>query len=250
MINRIPKLRARFLRLIILSFLIIISTVFYNCSDYINSHFFNFHRTPTNSTAGEFDISLIPEYSGEAYAIINSNIPYFNENELTTEVYEYYPELDSLGRCQTTTACIGQELMPDTEREAIGSVKPSGWNQAKYSELVDGNYLYNRCHLIGFQLTGENANKNNLITGTRYLNVEGMLPFENMVADYIKESGNHVMYRATPVFEGSNLVASGVLMEAFSVEDNGAGILFCVYCYNVQPGIYINYTDGSSRLSE
>lgn len=195
---------------------------------------------------GSFDLSAIPPYAGSAYVRINNNLPYFTEAELTTQSYERYSDLDSLGRCGIAMACIGQDLMPTEDRESISSVKPSGWIQAQYN----GEYLYNRCHLIGFQLTGENANEKNLITGTRYLNANsGMIPFENMVADYIKETGNHVMYRVTPVFEGNNLLASGVCLEAYSVEDNGDGICFNVYIYNVQPGIIIDYATGASRLA-
>jgi len=197
---------------------------------------------------GYFSLSMIQDYSGNAYVSINDNNPFFADSDLTTVSYESYSPLDSLGRCGACVACIGTDLMPTGERGDIGDVKPSGWKQAKYSGIVDGNYLYNRCHLIGWQLTGENANTRNLITGTRYLNTEGMLPFENMVADYVKETGCHVLYRVTPVFDGNNLLASGVLMEGKSVEDNGASVLFCVFCYNVQPGITIDYTDGSSEL--
>ena len=191
----------------------------------------------------------IPAYSGKPYAVINNNEPFFTDEDMSSSSYEYYSPLDNQKRCGVCVASIGKDIMPTEERGEIGNVKPSGWNQAKYAGLVDGNYLYNRCHLIGFQLTGENANEKNLITGTRYLNVEGMLPFENMIADYVKETGNHVMYRVTPVFEGNNLLASGVLMEAKSVEDNGDGILFCVYCFNVQPGVTIDYSDGASFLT-
>ena len=188
----------------------------------------------------------IPAYSGDAYIPINGNIPFFVEEEYTTESYEYYSELDTLGRCGVTEACIGTDIMPTEERGSIGSVKPSGWQSVKY-DFVDGKYLYNRCHLLGFQLAGENANKQNLITGTRYLNIEGMLPFEDMVADYVKETDNHVLYRVTPIFEGDNLVADGVVMEGWSVEDNGEGICFCVYAYNVQPGVVIDYATGLSH---
>lgn len=187
----------------------------------------------------------IPEYAGKPYAYINNNIPFFTEEDLTTTSYEKYSKLDSLGRCGAAIACIGKDIMPTEERGAIGSVKPSGWNTVRY-QGIDGNYLYNRCHLIGYQLSGENANEKNLITGTRYLNVEGMLPFENMVAEYVEETNNHVLYRVTPIFEGDNLLASGVLIEAKSVEDNGKGIQFNVYCYNVQPGIVIDYITGES----
>lgn len=190
----------------------------------------------------------VPEFSGSPYAAVNGNIPRFDT--VTEPVsYEHYSELDSLGRCGAAEACIGRDLMPEEERGSIGQIKPSGWHTVKY-DIVDGKYLYNRCHLIGWQLTGENANERNLITGTRYMNVAGMLPFENMVADYIKETGNHVLYRATPVFIGSELVARGVQMEGWSVEDNGDGICFNVFVYNCQPGIQIDYSDGSSRLAE
>jgi DNA-entry nuclease len=188
----------------------------------------------------------IPEFAGDAYIILNSNIPDFTENDLVVESYESYSPLDALGRCGAAMACIGTDIMPTEERGSIGQVKPSGWHTVKYDH-VDGKYLYNRCHLIGYQLTGENANEENLITGTRYLNVEGMLPFENMVADYVKETENHVLYRVTPVFEGDNLVADGVIMEAQSVEDNGDGIQFHVYVYNNQPGVEIDYATGESR---
>ena len=198
----------------------------------------------------EVTISLadIPEYSGEPYVTVNDNVPQFLETDLSTDSYEYYSDLDSLGRCGVVYACIGTDLMPTEERGSIGSVKPTGWHTVKY-DVVDGNYLYNRCHLIGYQLSGENANTKNLITGTRYLNVDGMLPFENMVADYVLETENHVMYRVTPIFDGDNLLASGVQIEAESVEDNGEGILFNVYCYNVQPGVEIDYATGDSQLA-
>lgn len=190
-------------------------------------------------------VTQIPEYTGEPYVEINGNEPDFTASELTTEVYEEYSSLDSLGRCGTAEACIGEELMPTSERESISSVKPTGWKNEKYDN-VDGGYLYNRCHLIGYQLSGENANEENLITGTRYMNTEGMLPFEDMVAEYVHETENHVMYRVTPVFEGDDLVASGVLMEAESVEDEGEGVCFNVYVYNVQPDITIDYSTGDN----
>ena len=198
---------------------------------------------------GSGTIDNIPDYSGNVYIHINDNVPSFSADEITTKAYEFYSELDSLGRCGYAEACIGKEIMPTEDRGSISNVYPSGWVQAKY-DCVEGGYLYNRCHLIGFQLTGENANKKNLITGTRYLNNEGMLIFENMVADYIKETNNHVMYRVTPLYAGSNLVASGVQIEAYSVEDEGDGISFNVYFYNVQPQIIINYKTGESRLAE
>ena len=191
----------------------------------------------------------IPEYTGNPYVKLNNNVPLFLDKELTTNSYEYYSDLDSLGRCGMACACIGQELMPTEERGAIGQIKPSGWHTVKY-DIVDGNYLYNRCHLIGYQLTAENANEKNLITGTRHLNVQAMLPFENMVADYVKETENHVMYKVIPLYDGDSLVASGVVMMAKSVEDNGDGISFCVYCYNVQPGVNIDYATGESRLED
>lgn len=200
------------------------------------------------NTAPVVDLSDIPDFNGTAYVEVNGNVPYFTEEDMTTDAYETYTPLDALGRCGAAMSCIGEELMPTEDRGSIGQVKPSGWHTVKY-DFVDGKYLYNRCHLIGYQLTGENANRENLITGTRYLNVEGMLPFENMVADYIKETGNHVMYRVTPIFEGNELVARGVLMEAKSVEDNGEGILFCVYVYNNQPGVEIDYLTGESKLA-
>ena len=190
-------------------------------------------------------MSMLPAYSGEAYAKLNGNIPFFEEYEIIDASFEYYSTLDYLGRCDVCMASVSSELMPTQKRESISSVKPTGWINKAY-DVVDGRYLYNRCHLIGFQLTGENANKRNLITGTRYMNVEGMLPFENKIDDYIDRTGNNVMYRVTPVFTGKNLVADGVLLEAYSVEDNGKGICFCVYCYNVQPQITIDYATGES----
>ena len=199
-----------------------------------------------SASENKFNFSDIPAYSGQPYVAVNGNIPFFTDSELTTTSFESYSELDGLGRCGVAYASVSKDTMPAEERGSIGEVKPTGWHTVKYDN-VDGKYLYNRCHLIGYQLTAENANAKNLITGTRYLNVQGMLPFENMTADYVKETGNHVMYRVTPIFEGSNLVASGVLMEAKSVEDNGEGILFCVYVYNVQPGIGIDYATGESH---
>ena len=202
------------------------------------------------TTASSFSLSDVPAYSGKAYISVNGNVPYFTAAELTTTSFETYSDLDTLGRCGVTYACIGQDLMPTKERGSIGMVKPTGWHTVRYDDLVDGKYLYNRCHLIGYQLTGENANTKNLITGTRYLNIEGMLPFENMVADYIQETDNHVLYRVTPIFEGNNLLANGVLMEGYSVEDKGAGVSYCVFAYNVQPGIEIDYATGESKLSD
>ena len=197
----------------------------------------------------QVELASIPSYTGSTYTLINDNVPDFSSEDRTTEAFETYSELDELGRCQEAFANVGQELMPTQKRGKIGQVKPSGWQTVKYDD-VDGGYLYNRCHLIGYQLTAENANEKNLITGTRYMNVEGMLPFENMVADYIKETGNHVLYRVTPMFDGENLVAHGVRMEAESVEDDGEGIQFHVFCYNVQPGIAIDYATGDSWEDE
>ncbi len=201
--------------------------------------------SPQPTQTSVISLEEIPAYSGSAYVAVNGNQPFFTEEEYTAASYETYSPLDDLGRCGPAMANVGRDLMPTEERGAIGSVKPTGWQTAKY-DFVDGKYLYNRCHLIGYQLTAENANKRNLITGTRYLNVTGMLPFENMVADYIKETNNHVLYRVTPVFDGDDLVAKGVLMEAWSVEDGGEGVCFNVYCYNVQPGVAIDYATGDN----
>ena len=193
--------------------------------------------------------ALIPKFDGSPYVVVNGNMPYFTDDELTTDVFEIYTDLDELGRCGQAYANICTELMPTEKRESIGSVKPSGWHNKKY-DFVDGLYLYNRCHLIGFQLAGENANPLNLITGTRYLNVQGMLPFENMVADYVKETNNHVLYRVTPVFYQDELVARGVVMEAEDVEEHGEDICFSVFVYNYQPGVTINYATGDNWLTE
>lgn len=206
---------------------------------------------PTAPDSGSFTFSLsdIPAYTGEPYVVLNDNIPDFSESDKTTQAFEEYSPLDALGRCGPAYANVCLETMPTEKRGSIGQVKPSGWQTVKY-DCVDGKYLYNRCHLIGYQLTAENANEQNLITGTRYMNVDGMLPFENMVADFVKETEYHVLYRVTPVFDGDDLVASGVRMEALSVEDDGEGICFHVYVYNCQPGVTINYADGSSTLTE
>lgn len=198
-------------------------------------------------SAPDVSLDAIPAYSGEPYVVVNGNQPFFEEGDLTTTSYESYSELDALNRCGVAMACVSTDTMPTEDRGNIGQVKPTGWQTVKY-DCVDGKYLYNRCHLIGFQLTGENANNRNLITGTRSLNVDGMLPFENMVADYVQETGNHVLYRVTPLFEEEELVARGVLMEALSVEDGGDSICFNVYCYNVQPGVVIDYATGDSWL--
>lgn len=196
-----------------------------------------------------YDLDSIPPYDGEPYVVLQDNVPGFQEADFTTQAFETYSPLDDLDRCGVAYANICTELMPTEERGTIGQVKPSGWHTVTY-DVVDGRYLYNRCHLIGFQLAGENANEQNLITGTRYLNVEGMLPFENQVADYVQETDNHVLYRVTPIFQGGNLVASGVQMEAYSVEDQGEGVCFNVYVYNVQPGVTIDYETGESWLEE
>ena len=210
----------------------------------------NSEQNNDTSVVGYASVEGIPDYSGEPYVVLNNNQPEFDISALKPESYEKYSSLDSLGRCGVTEACVGKDIMPTDERGDIGSVYPTGWENNKYdTELVSGGYIYNRCHLIGWQLTGEDANKSNLITGTRYLNIEGMLPFENMVADYVKETGNHVMYRVTPIFVGNNLLASGVKMEAYSVEDNGDGICFNVFAYNVQPGITIKYATGENWLN-
>lgn len=204
---------------------------------------------PSGEEVQSFTLENIPQYSGSPFVVIHDNEPEFTEEQKITGSFERYDPLDALGRCTQAFANVGRDLMPTEKRGSIGMIKPSGWHLIKY-DIVNGKYLYNRCHLIGYQLTGENANKNNLITGTRYLNVEGMLPFEDMVAEYVKETGNHVLYRVTPIYEGNELVARGVQMEGWSVEDRGEGICFNVYCYNVQPGIEIDYATGNSRLAE
>lgn len=202
---------------------------------------------PADGTAQspEDELSKIPEYSGAPYVAVNDNVPFFTEEEITTDAFEEYSALDSLGRCGVAYANICRELMPTEKRESISAVRPTGWHSVEY-DFVNGKSLYNRCHLIGFQLAGENANERNLITGTRYLNIEGMLPFEDMVADYVKETDGHVLYRVTPYFRGDNLVANGVLMEGWSVEDEGEGVCFNVYAYNVQPGVSIDYATGDN----
>ena len=198
---------------------------------------------PAITTA--ISLAEIPEYSGLPFVEINNNVPFFTTEELVTDAFEKYSPLDSKGRCGVAYANICQELMPTEERGSIGMIKPSGWHTVRY-DFVDGKYLYNRCHLIAYQLAGENANERNLITGTRYLNIETMLSFEGRVADYVLATNNHVLYRVTPFFDGDNLLATGVLMEGYSVEDNGEGICYNVFCYNVQPGVVINYANGDS----
>lgn len=191
----------------------------------------------------------VPVYSGEPYTELNGNIPYFTDREKTEDVFEHYSDLDTLGRCGAAYANICKELMPTEKRGEIGMIKPTGWHTVRYDDIISDKYLYNRCHLIGFQLAGENANEKNLVTGTRYMNVDGMLPFENMIADYVKETDNHVLYRVTPIFVGDDLVCRGVEMEAYSVEDNGEGTSFHVFVYNIQPGIEIDYATGDSWVA-
>lgn len=205
-----------------------------------------------NSNYGELDqrepnITLddIPVYSGDAVAIVNNNNPQFAT--LSYESYEYYSVLDFLGRCGVAEASLGIDLMPTQERESISQVKPSGWQNEVY-DIVEGGYLYNRCHLIGFQLAGENANEKNLITGTRYMNTPIMTKYENAVAEYIKDTGNHVMYRVTPMYKGFDLLPKGLQIEGYSVEDAGNGVCFNVFIYNEQPGITINHTNGDNWL--
>lgn len=232
----------------ILLILIVSLSVLSGCSAGENNFFNDLDITAQSaSDYVNYDLSNIPDYDGKAYVELNGNVPEFSESEKTySESFEEYGKLDSLGRCTYAVSCIGKDLMPTEKRGSIGSVKPSGWHISKY-DFVDGKYLYNRCHLIGYQLTAENANERNLITGTRYLNIEGMLPFENDVADYIEITNNHVYYKVTPIFEGNNLVANGVQMQAYSVEDNGQGISINVYCYNVQPGVAIDYATGDNQ---
>jgi len=193
-----------------------------------------------------FDLDSIPEYSRKSYVVLHDNVPDFTAEDLSTASYEHYGKLDYLGRCTVASANIGRDLMPTEERGSISHIKPTGWQIAKY-DFVDGKYLYNRCHLIAFQLTGENANEQNLITGTRYMNTE-MIQYEDLVADYVRETGNHVRYRVTPIYDGENPLASGIQMEAMSVEDNGEDIMFNVYFYNVQPGVCIDYATGNNWL--
>lgn len=208
---------------------------------------FRIFKVSVSSYGKSYDVLNVPLYSGDAFVYINNNVPDFDGGLLSSDSFESYSELDFLGRSGVALANIGIDLMPSGDRGSIGMIKPSGWNQKKY-DIVDGKYLYNRCHLIGFQLTGENANEKNLITCTRQTNVGVMLDYENEVASYIKRTGNHVLYRSSPVYEGDNLVASGIHLEGLSVEDNGKGIWFNVYIYNVQDGIGIDYSDGSSWL--
>ena len=230
------------IKLLVTGLLLSLTLLFGGCSPDSSSE----SPSQTSDREASYNLESIPEYTGDPYVVINENVPFFTESDFTEEAFETYSDLDELGRCGAAFANVGKETMPTEERGQIGMIKPSGWQTVKY-DCVDGKYLYNRCHLIGYQLSAENANEKNLITGTRSLNVSGMLPFENMVADYIKNTGNHVLYRITPIYQDKNLVASGVLMEAQSVEDDT--IRFCVYCYNVQPGIQIDYATGKSSLA-
>ena len=242
------------LRILALTVLVTISATFLHLpmqvdSSLVSSSNVEAVQAATNKQDGFF-IKQVPKYKGKASVKVNGNKPYFTKKEKeNTKTFESYHKLDKLGRCGVCYANVSKATMPTEERGNIGMVKPSGWHTEKYNGVVDGNYLYNRCHLIAYCLTAENANKKNLITGTRYLNIEGMLPYEEKTARYVDDTGNHVLYRVTPIFEGNNLVASGVLMEAYSVEDKGKGLSFCVYCYNVQPGVTINYATGDSHLS-
>lgn len=234
-------------KILLLTVCLLLSGIFQGCSGDIGAEGTREAKKAEKQTDA-ITLDNLPAYAGVPYVEIDGNKPAFSEEEYTTELFEQYSELDGLGRCGVAYANICKEIMPKEERGAIGQIKPSGWHTVKY-DCVDGKYLYNRCHLIGYQLAGENANEKNLITGTRYLNVAGMLPFEDKVADFVQATGYHVLYRVTPRYQGSNLVADGVEMEAFSVEDQGAGISFHVFVYNVQPQITIDYADGSSRLS-
>lgn len=225
------------------------STVVNNQQIVENQQDTNIEENTKSEQLSTISLENIPEYSGTPYIELNGNIPKFTDEEKqNTTSFENYSELDSLGRCGVAFADVGQDIMPTEKRGAIGMIKPSGWHTVKYPEVIKDKYLWNRCHLIAFMLAGENANQKNLITGTRYLNIEGMLPFENQVADYVKETNNHVLYRVTPIFKDDELVARGVHMEAYSVEDNGSGVCFNVYAYNIQPGIIIDYATGNSSL--
>lgn len=206
--------------------------------------------TPEAATV-PFDLDRLPPFQGAAWVEVNDNSPYFTpEEQADARAFERYAPLDALGRCGPAYACVGEELMPTEPRGAIGAIRPTGWHTVRYDDLVEGKYLYNRCHLLGYQLTGENDNPENLITGTRFLNIRGMQPFENQVASYIRRTGNHVLCRVTPVFRGDDLLAAGVLMEGLSVEDQGAGVRFCVFAYNVQPGVWIDYATGQSARAD
>ena len=225
-------------------FITVITILVFLCVAYQNE-IKSFMTEPLVEPAPTYKIENIPQYSAEAYVTINENKPNFTDEDYTKDTFELYSDLDILNRAGVAFAKVSKETMPTEERGSIGMIKPTGWHTVKY-DIVSGKYLYNRCHLIGYQLTGENANEKNLITGTRYMNVEGMLPFENEVADYIEETGNHVLYRVSPIYEGDELLARGVQMEALSAEDGGRGVCFNVFVYNVQPGIGIDYASGES----
>ena len=228
-------------------FLYIIITLILLFSLSLSSCDILFDRSTSYSHIPDSILDSIPDFDGKSpFVVINNNRPFFSEDEITDKPFESYGERDGLGRCGTCVACIGVDIMPVGERDDISHIDPTGWINAKYDFVPDG-YVYNRCHLIGFQLTGESSNRENLITGTRFMNIDGMLPFENMVAEYVRKTNNHVMYRVTPIFKGDNLVASGVIMEAWSVEDSGSGICFNVYVYNCQPGVEINYATGETH---
>ena len=233
---------------------VLITILFVGCilwESYENSDFLQVTENENKQSKEErsFELTEIPEFCELPYVVLNNNLPFFTENEYTTEPFEKYSDLDELGRCGVAFANVCQEIMPNQKRGEIGNIKPTGWHTVRYDDLVEGKYLYNRCHLIGYQLAGENANEKNLITGTRYMNVNGMLPFENQMASYVSETNHHVLYRVTPIFEEENLVAKGVQMEAFSVEDQGKGICFHVFVYNAQPQITINYATGESSVA-
>ena len=241
--RRKNKFKTKIITLIITLIILIAGYFNIDIEKYINEYI-NFNKYSISYTTS-FDLGTIPEFNNNPYVVLNENNPEFSGEDMGKDTFEQYSKLDYLGRCGPAYAKIGIETIPTEERGEIGQIKPSGWQTAKY-DIVEGKYLYNRCHLIGFQLAGENANERNLITGTRYMNVEGMLPFENMIAEYVKTTNNHVLYRVTPIYEGENLIASGVQMEAKSVEDNGKTICFNIYVYNAQPGIIIDYSDGYS----
>lgn len=239
----------------ILKIILIIITIVFGGSTYYRKDIMNYIDEYYNKKQMEkeiklysYDIDKVPKYDGKNYVYINNNIPEFNKEDITTKKFEKYNELDDLKRCGVAFANVSIETMPTKERESIGMIKPSGWHTVKY-DFIDGKYLYNRCHLIGYQLTGENANEKNLITCTRYMNSVSMLEFENKIANYIKKTKNHVLYRVTPIFLEKNLLASGVQMEAYSVEDNGDGISFNVFVYNIQENIEIDYKTGESKLA-
>lgn len=239
---RIRKKTKRQMRKLLL--LLVLSFIIAGANYYDNSLFDRIKSYAFPS----YNIEEVPDYRGKAYVIINNNNPSFKDDEITTKGFEHYSNLDLLGRCGVAYVNISSKTMPNKEREPIGMIKPTGWQYSKY-DFIDGKYLYNRCHLIGFQLAGENANKKNLITCTRYANASTMLEFENKVAGYVRKTNNHVLYRVTPIFKNTELVARGIQMEAYSVEDNGKGIKFNVYVYNVQDGVTIDYQTGENHLT-